>query len=198
MRRKDTSSETESVDSQGRACSTQTNLTAMTTNFQTSTFTRPFPSNVEIGSRIRVARKRRGWTIAEMAAIGEIKAVVIGSYERGSRNMPISRLGEIAAILDVDVMFLLGQTPSPTNTELSPIIDLRAISRTTFENANWLALLVTFCAGIAKNRGDWNGEVLSIRNTDLLNLSFAIGTSQAELSKWLRNQGYLVTGINHS
>jgi transcriptional regulator with XRE-family HTH domain len=198
MRRKDTSSETESVDSQGRACSTQTNLTAMTTNFQTSTFTRPFPSNVEIGSRIRVARKRRGWTIAEMAAIGEIKAVVIGSYERGSRNMPISRLGEIAAILDVDVMFLLGQTPSPTNSELAPIIDLRAISRTTFENPNWLALLVTFCAGIAKNRGDWNGEVLSIRNTDLLNLSFAIGISQAELSTWLRSQGYLVTGINHS
>jgi len=198
MRRKDTSCEAESVDSQGRACSTQTNLAAMTTNFQTSTFTRPFPSNVEIGSRIRAARKRRGWTIAEMAAIGEIKAVVIGSYERGSRNMPISRLGEIAAILDVNVMFLLGQTPSPINTELSPIIDLRAISRTTFENANWLALLVTFCAGIAKNRGDWNGEVLSIRNTDLLNLSFAIGISQAELSKWLRNQGYLVTGINHS
>jgi len=170
----------------------------MTTNFQTTTFTRPFPSNLEIGSRIRAARKRRGWTIAEMAAIGEIKAVVIGSYERGSRNMPISRLGEIAAILDVDVMFLLGQTPSPTNTELSPIIDLRAISRTTFEHADWLALLVTFCAGITKNRGDWNGEVLSIRNTDLLNLSFAIGTSQSEFSKWLRNQGYLVTGINHS
>jgi len=198
MRRKDTSSEGKSVDSQGGACSTQTNLAAMTTNFQTNTFTRPFPSNLEIGSRIRTARKRRGWTIAEMAAIGEIKAVVIGSYERGSRNMPISRLGEIAAILDVDVMYLLGQTPSPTDTELSPIIDLRAISRITFENANWLALLVTFCAGIAKNRGDWNGEVLSIRNTDLLNLSFAIGTSQAELSKWLRNQGYLVTGINHS
>ena len=133
-----------------------------------------------------------------MAKAGKIKAVVIGSYERGSRNMPISRLGEIAAILDVDVMFLLGQPPAQTESNTSPVIDLRAISRTTFENVNWLAMLVTYCAGIAKNRGDWNGEVLSIRNADLLNLSFAIGISQAELLKWLRDQNYLITGIDHS
>ncbi len=133
-----------------------------------------------------------------MANAGKIKAVVIGSYERGSRNMPISRLGEIAAILDVDVMFLLGQRPAQTESNTSPVIDLRAISRTTFEHVNWLAMLVTYCAGIAKNRGDWNGEVLSIRNADLLNLSFAIGISQAELLKWLRDQKYLITGIDHS
>ena len=112
--------------------------------------------------------------------------------------MPISRLGEIAAILDVDVMFLLGQIPTPSNTGDCPIIDLRAISRITFERADWLALLVTYCAGIAKNRGDWNGEVLSIRNTDLLNLSFAIGVSQAELLKWLGDKNYLITEIDHS
>jgi hypothetical protein len=131
-----------------------------------------------------------------MAEAGKIKAVVIGSYERGSRNMPISRLGEIAAILDVDVMFLLGQPPTQTKTDDLPVIDLRAISRTTFEKIEWLTLLVTYCAGIAKNRGDWNGEVLSIRNTDLLNLSFAIGISQAELIHWLRDQNYLIKEIN--
>ena len=168
----------------------------MTNNPQISSFTRPFPTNLEIGSRIRLARKRRGWTIAEMAEAGKIKAVVIGSYERGSRNMPISRLGEIAAILDVDVMFLLGQPPIQSKTDALPVIDLRAISRTTFEKVEWLAMLVTYCAGIARNRGDWNGEVLSIRNTDLLNLSFAIGISQAELLHWLRDQNYLIREIN--
>ena len=110
--------------------------------------------------------------------------------------MPISRLGEIAAILDVDVMLLLGQPPIQPKTDALPVIDLRAISRTTFEKVEWLALLVTYCAGIAQNRGDWNGEVLSIRNTDLLNLSFAIGISQAELLHWLRDQNYLIREIN--
>ena len=186
------------MDSRSSGFPVQTNFASMTTNPQSSTFTRPFPTNIEIGIRIRIARKRRGWTIAEMAKAGKIKAVVIGSYERGSRNMPISRLGEIAAILDVDVMSLLGQPPAQTESNASPIIDLRAISRTTFENVNWLAMLVTYCSGIAKNRGDWNGEVLSIRNADLLNLSFAIGISQAELLKWLRDQNYLITGIDHS
>jgi transcriptional regulator with XRE-family HTH domain len=196
MRRKDTSSLAKSVDSRSCAFSVRANFATMTNNPQITSFTRPFPTNLEIGSRIRLARKRRGWTIADMAEAGKIKAVVIGSYERGSRNMPISRLGEIAAILDVDVMFLLGQPPTQTKTDDLPVIDLRAISRTTFEKIEWLTLLVTYCAGIAKNRGDWNGEVLSIRNTDLLNLSFAIGISQAELIHWLRDQNYLIKEIN--
>jgi len=168
----------------------------MTLNPHASTFARPFPSNIEIGNRIRSARKKRGWTIAQMAAAGKIKAVVIGSYERGSRNMPISRLGEIASILDVDVAYLLGQSPTRSFSSISPVIDLRAISRTTYENPNWLALLVTYCAGIAKNRGDWNGEVLSIRTSDLLHLSYALDVDQLELVKWLSDQKYLITGID--
>ena len=56
----------------------RSNFGPMTTNTQSDAFTRPFPSNIEIGRRMRAARKKRGWTIAEMAAIGKIKAVVIG------------------------------------------------------------------------------------------------------------------------
>lgn len=165
---------------------------------QPDAFTRPFPSNIEIGRRMRAARKKRGWTIAEMAAIGEIKAVVIGSYERGSRNMPISRLGEIARILGVDVAYLLGQPLGRQASALVLTLDLRAISRASFTSPSWLALLVSYCAGIVKKRNDWNGEVLSIRESDLLNLSFAIGIEQADLLQWLSAENYLITGINHS
>ena len=141
----------------------RTNFGLMNTNTQSDAFTRPFPSNIEIGRRMRAARKKRGWTIAEMAAIGKIKAVVVGSYERGSRNMPISRLGEIARILGVDVAYLLGQPLGRQNTALVLTLDLRAISRPSFTNPGRLALLVSYCAGIVKKRSDWNGEVLSIR-----------------------------------
>jgi transcriptional regulator with XRE-family HTH domain len=164
---------------------------------QPDAFTRPFPSNIEIGRRMRAARKKRGWTIAEMAAIGKIKAVVIGSYERGSRNMPISRLGEVARILGVDVAYLLGQPLG--RQDLAPVLtlDLRAISRPSFTNPSRLELLVTYCAGIVKKRSDWNGEVLSIRESDLLNLSFAIGIEQADLLLWLTSENYLIKEINH-
>jgi transcriptional regulator with XRE-family HTH domain len=167
-------------------------------NPQPDAFARPFPSNIEIGRRMRAARKKRGWTIADMAAIGKIKAVVIGSYERGSRNMPISRLGEIARILGVDVAYLLGQPIARQETDLVLTLDLRAISRPSFTNPDRLALVVSYCAGIVKKRSDWNGEVLSIRESDLLNLSFALGIEQADLLQWLTVENYLLKEINHS
>lgn len=170
----------------------------MTMNPQPDAFARPFPSNIEIGRRMRAARKKRGWTIADMAAIGKIKAVVIGSYERGSRNMPISRLGEIARILGVDVAYLLGQPIARQETDLVLTLDLRAISRPSFTNPDRLALVVSYCAGIVKKRSDWNGEVLSIRESDLLNLSFALGIEQADLLQWLTVENYLLKEINHS
>ena len=123
----------------------------MTINPQPDAFARPFPNNIEIGRRMRAARKKRGWTIAEMAGIGKIKAVVIGSYERGSRNMPISRLGEIARILGVDVAYLLGQPIARQESDLVLTLDLRAISRPSFTNPDRLALVVSYCAGIVKN-----------------------------------------------
>ena len=175
-----------------------TNFAAMDRNIEPEAFTRPFPSNIEIGRRMRAARKKRGWTISDMAAIGKIKAVVIGSYERGSRNMPLSRLGEIARILGVDVAYLLGQPPNRQSSVRALTLDLRAISRPSFTNPDRLALVVSYCAGIVKKRSDWNGEVLSIRKSDLLNLSFAIGIEEAELLTWLTAENYLLTEINHS
>ena len=170
----------------------------MTNN--SNSFKRPFPTNSQVGRRIRLARKARGWTISEMAAIGGIKAVVIGSYERGSRNMPLSRLGEIAEVLNVDVEYLLGlpaqaieQGPVVLSTA---IIDLRALARPTLNRTDWLTQLVNFCAGVVKKRGDWNGEVLSLRASDLQSIAFAIGTDCTDFTAWLITQNYLITEID--
>ena len=198
MQRKNSSRLAKPVDGLNHRRSNETKFALMTINPQADTFTRPFPSNIEIGRRMRAARRKRGWTIAEMAEVGKIKAVVIGSYERGSRNMPISRLGQIARILGVDVAYLLGQPLGRQDSALMLTLDLRAISRPSFTNPVRLALLVSYCAGIVKKRSDWNGEVLSIRESDLMNLSFAIGIEQADLLQWLTVENYLITEINHS
>ncbi len=196
MRRKNSSRATKPVDGPSHRFSDPTNFGRMNTNLQPDSFTRPFPSNIEIGRRMREARKKRGWTIAEMAEVGKIKAVVIGSYERGSRNMPISRLGEIARILGVDVNFLLGQPHVRQDYVQVLTLDLRALSRPSFTNPSRQSLLVSYCAGIVKRRSDWNGEVLSIRESDILNLSFAMGIEQADLLHWLTQEKYLITKIN--
>ena len=198
MQRKNSIRCAKPVDGLNHRRSDETNFALMNINPQADTFTRPFPSNIEIGRRMRAARRKRGWTIAEMAEVGKIKAVVIGSYERGSRNMPISRLGEIARILGVDVTYLLGQPTTEHGSVQNLTLDLRAISRPNFANPARLALVVTYCAGIVKRRSDWNGEVLSIRESDLMNLSFAIGIEPAELLNWLNSENYLIKAINHS
>jgi len=196
MRRKNSISATKPVDGPSHWFSVRANFGGMITTAQTDTFTRPFPSNIEIGRRMREARKKRGWTIAQMAQVGELKAVVIGSYERGSRNMPISRLGEIARILGVDIDFLLGQPTAPHHVVQTLTIDLRALSQPSYTNPSWQAVLISYCAGIVKKRNDWNGEVLSIRESDISNLGFAIGTEQADLLQWLKLEKYLITGIS--
>ena len=198
MQRKNSSRLAKPVDGLNHRRSNETKFALMTINPQADTFTRPFPSNIEIGRRMRAARRKRGWTIAEMAEVGKIKAVVIGSYERGSRNMPISRLGEIARILGVDVTYLLGQPTTEHGSVQNLTLDLRAISRPNFANPARLALVVTYCAGIVKRRSDWNGEVLSIRESDLTNLSFAIGIEPTELLHWLNAENYLIKEISHS
>ena len=198
MQRKNSTRCAKPVDGLDHRRSNETNFELMTINPPADTFTRPFPTNIEIGRRMCAARRKRGWTIAEMAETGQIKAVVIGSYERGSRNMPISRLGEIARILGVDVTYLLGQPIIEHGSVQNLTLDLRAISRPNFANPARLAIVVSYCAGIVKERSDWNGEVLSIRESDLMNLSFAIGIEPAELLQWLNSENYLIKEINHS
>ena len=184
------------MDRQIRGRTSWANFANMVSNSKSHAFERPFPTNLEIGTRLRAARKRRGWTIAEMAEVGEIKAVVIGSYERGSRNMPLSRLGELAAILNVDISYLLGQTHLAPLSESAITLDLRALSRPTAKDSNQLTIMLNYCAAIARKRNDWNGEVLSIRNQDLRDLSFAIGIEEPELLNWLNQERYLLTGIS--
>lgn len=198
MRRKNSSRAPKPVDGLSHQSQVPTNLTLMNITPLPAAFTRPFPSNIEIGQRMRDARKKRGWTIAEMSEVGKIKAVVIGSYERGSRNMPISRLGEIAEILGVDVAYLLGQPLVRHYPTQVPMLDLRALSRPSVTDASRQSLLVSYCAGIVKRRSDWNGEVLSIRESDILNLSFVMGLEPADLLEWLTLENYLITGINRS
>jgi transcriptional regulator with XRE-family HTH domain len=163
----------------------------------TQTFARPFPNSFEIGARLRSARKARGWTIQEMSEIGEIKAVVIGSYERGSRNMPLSRLGELARILNVSVEYLLGIETTREAISHAIVIDLRSLSKPNLDNPDWLFLLINYTSRIAKERSDWNGELLSLRASDLTTLAYTIGIDERTFLNWLIAEQYLFKGSNH-
>ena len=148
-----------------------------------------------VARNLRAVRKQRGWTLQEVErrSRGRWKAVVVGSYERTDRALSIEKAIELANFYNVPFANLLGiSTDKERSSEIEYgvqvshiVIDLRKIS--TNENSQVLTL---FAAWITTNRQDWNGEVLSIRRSDLATLALMLNLSLFEAERYLRN--YLV------
>lgn len=133
-----------------------------------------------VGRSIRRVRKGRGFTLAKVEKLsrGAIKACVLGSYERGSRALTISRAIEIADFFQVPLAHLLNLTePTPAcRHNFSFIFDLRVIN----EKPN-LTPVKNFLQQIAKIRSDFNGEVISLRKADLEVLALTLNTGKEKL-----------------
>lgn len=56
-----------------------------------------------LGKRLRALRVERGMSLIDVERLseGQLKGVVVGSYERGDRNVTITRLSEIAEFYGV-------------------------------------------------------------------------------------------------
>jgi transcriptional regulator with XRE-family HTH domain len=120
-------------------------------------------------ARMRTIRISRNLTLSQAASLsgGELSAIALGSYERGDRSVTASKLIAIAAIHQVPVAELF--EPAKKYNEKSRItIDIRKILLAT----DPVAITVTsVLRSIARMRGDWNGEVISLRADDINNLS---------------------------
>ena len=137
----------------------------------------------EIRRRIRAARQSLGWSLAdfEIHSSGRVTAVAMGSYERGSRTLSISKLLVICEILQISLAHSSGRH----------IYDLRALQGLA-ESAEKLHLL-SYIHQIIRKRGDWKGAVISLRTSDVDNLGHIFATSQeiksANYLEWIEKQG---------
>ena len=153
----------------------------------TSAFTQPTPESV--AQRIRAIRKSKGWTLhdIEKRSAGSVKAVVMGSYERGTRAISLARAIELANLFAIPIADLLGDV----NTQhekgaYSQRFDQRRIAQLAIENTDTaLNKLNKYLIAIAQRRGDWNGEILTLRSADLDTLTLLLEMSQSQLSHWL-------------
>lgn len=142
--------------------------------------------------KLRELRKRRGLTLDEVESIsgGAIKAVVLGSYERETRAISLARLQQLSEIYGVDISYFIGGGKlelAHSNSRL--IFDLRRIrKRTSLQPSS----ITQFLTSIIRVRGDWQGEVLSVRSTDLDLLAFLEGASSADFQERLRSAGVLL------
>jgi len=154
----------------------------------------PERSIEEIAAAMKSVRKAKGMTLREVEAKsgGTWKAVVIGSYERCDRALSIKKAISLANFYQVPLNKLLGlasESKSPSREKIT--LDIRAASHLTHGESD-LEILKRFASLICARRDDWNGEVLSIRATDLTTLSILLNLDEQATYAWLFSKGLLL------
>jgi len=148
-----------------------------------------------LGSRLRAIRQQQGLTLqqVEETSQGKWKAVVVGSYERGDRAVSVAKLHELSEFFNVPVSELLPKeddaVAASANLITKVMLDLRRLSRSDLDPE--LRPLSRFAHTIQLQRGDFNGNVLTIRGEDLRALSVIYGTSTEDLVIRLEDEGVL-------
>ena len=138
--------------------------------------------------RLRSIRESRHLTLVQAAKLsqGQISAIALGSYERGDRSVSASKLLVIANLYDVPVADLF-ESPKKYMTEERISIDIRKILKSLDREAQKITQVIR---NIARMRGDWNGEVISLRANDINNLEIFTGLTADQIQKVIREYGF--------
>jgi transcriptional regulator with XRE-family HTH domain len=149
-------------------------------------------------------RLARGWSLADVEAMsgGRVKVAALGSYERCDRAISLERTIELADIFGVPLTYLVGalEKQSVVKDGAAVMIDIRR-ARFLAENSNAenvpdFQTLNLFLMWMAGRRDDWNGEVMSLRRSDLDTVALMIFKTEDELLEWLIGNKLLMTTLD--
>lgn len=147
------------------------------------------PTTSTISARIRKQRKARSLTLQDIEKLsgGRIKAVVMGSYERGSRAISLARTIEIANLFSIPLTELIEEPRShPSGIGDLLIFDLRKLREISLsKHGDEISKINTFLSAICARRRDWNGEVLTLRSSDLDTLTLILSLPSAGVQQLL-------------
>jgi transcriptional regulator with XRE-family HTH domain len=128
-------------------------------------------------------RISKGLTLSQVSALseGSISAIALGSYERGDRSLSTEKLFAISNIYQIPVAELM----SPIEKGIKSgrvIIDIKKLS-TSSDSSNDAAFKIV--QRIAHMRHDWNGEVISLRSSDVALLKIFADYSDEDTNRFL-------------
>jgi transcriptional regulator with XRE-family HTH domain len=142
---------------------------------------------------LREIRRVKSLSLSDVEELsnGALKAVVLGSYERGTRSLSVRRAIQIAHLYEVPLEVLLtGQSATRSYQVERTMIDLRRVRSLNGDMypSNELSKfesLRNYLKGITLMRNDWNGEVISLRGSDIQALALLAGGEYEEYLSWL-------------
>lgn len=137
-----------------------------------------------VGERLRNVRLQKGLSLHEVEVNSdqEFKASVLGAYERGERAISVLRLHRLARFYGVPVDQLLPRDPdeeAPSDSSGGSStervrINLQRLGEVEGPEKTALA---RYCTIVQRQRGDFNGRVLTIRDDDLRAIASALDLS---------------------
>ena len=145
-----------------------------------------------IGARLRRVRHQQGLSLADVQtqSDGRWKAVVVGAYERGDRTITVARLAELAEFYDVPLADLLPDpTATPHDDDGRVTLDLLALDAAPARTE--LTVLARYASHVARNRGDHNGRVLTLRAGDLETVALVVDMTGPQLRERLAEHDVL-------
>jgi transcriptional regulator with XRE-family HTH domain len=153
----------------------------------------------DISARLRAIRLSKSLSLNDVEALskGQLKAVVLGSYERGARTLSVKRALYIARLYGVPLETIFSEEkPIQVFRQENLIIDLRRVNRhlQNFEDEgeDRYISIGRFARHVTHSRQDWNGEVLSIREGDLPTIALMLDMGISETISWLERDQILL------
>ena len=148
------------------------------------------PTTTTISARIRAQRKARSLTLQDIERLsnGRIKAVVMGSYERGSRAISLARTIEIANLFAIPLSELIEESKNPERgSDGQLIFDLRKLREISLAvTGSEISKINAFLSAICARRRDWNGEILTLRSADLDTLTLVLSAPREKVQELLQ------------
>ena len=147
----------------------------------------------DVGERLRAIRKRLQLSLqdVERTSGGTWKAAVVGSYERGDRNISASRLCELADFYGVPASEVLPDDDAPAHAErrgAAIVLDLEALE----EVGDQLPGVMRYVESIQVQRGDYNRTQLSVRADDIRALAIIEDLPRDALLEALERTGVVL------
>jgi transcriptional regulator with XRE-family HTH domain len=163
---------------------------------------------VTVGARLRAIRAQQRLSLQEVEQRSgeEFKASVLGAYERGERAISVARLQRLARFYEVPVDQLLpaddgpafgprpgdlapGQPNGSGAASIAPVrIDLAGLAALDGSPGDLLARFVRL---IQIQRGDFNGQVLTLRRSDCVALGCLLDVAPEGVRSCLDDLGLL-------
>jgi transcriptional regulator with XRE-family HTH domain len=149
----------------------------------------------KVGARLRSLRKQRGLTLQQVEVLSNkrLKGSLLAAYERGDRNISVTRLHQIATLYSVPVTQLLPEEQEGASEPAPPpklAIDLASLQGLPERQGSILARHV---ANLQQQRRDFNTTVVTFRADDLEQLAAAYRTTPETLRRSLHEWGVFRT-----